>query len=340
FEQPFINKPETLLIYKKENICVPCLVSIPDLNITLLLTTSVIYPDGKNILWDNKKGMLVPTLLIKDSWFVRCETLIDKKPFKSNFFIVHIAGNELYDIQLFPRKAMELLVGEKLVINCTVWAEFDSGVNFQWDYPAKQMNRKVIELPERRSQQTHTELSSILVIQNVSQQDLGKYTCKANNGEQNLKESIDVIVHEKPFIYVERKKGPVIEATVGDEIVKLPVKVVAYPQPEFQFKDGKLISSRQSQYSLQLKDVIEQNSGSYTLVLKNGLAGLEKSINLQLVVNVPPQILEKEASSPNIYSRKNRHVLTCTVYGIPAPEKIQWQWRPWTPCRMFPQHSL
>lgn len=48
-------------------------------------------------------------------------------------------GNELYDIQLFPKKAMELLVGEKLVINCTVWAEFNSGVDFQWDYPAKQV---------------------------------------------------------------------------------------------------------------------------------------------------------------------------------------------------------
>ncbi|KAJ7316407.1 hypothetical protein JRQ81_002569, partial [Phrynocephalus forsythii] len=139
FEQPFINKPETLLIYKKENIRVPCLVSIPDLNITLFLATSVIiYPDGKSILWDNKRGMLVPTVLIKDSLFVQCETLIDKKHFKSSFFLVHIAGNELYDIQLSPRKDMELLVGEKLVLNCTVWAEFNSGVDFQWDYPAKQ----------------------------------------------------------------------------------------------------------------------------------------------------------------------------------------------------------
>ncbi|XP_053232936.1 vascular endothelial growth factor receptor 3 isoform X2 [Podarcis raffonei] len=341
YERPFINKPEALLIYKKENIWVPCLVSIPDLNITLLSTTSPIYPDGKNILWDNKKGMLVPTHLIKDSLFVECETFIDMKPRKSSFFLVHIAGNELYDIQLFPRKAMELLVGEKLYLNCTVWAEFNSGVDFQWDYPAKQMNRKVTELPERRSQQTHTELSSILIIQNVSLQDLGKYTCKASNGEQDLKESIDVIVHEKPFINVEWRKGPVIEATAGDEMAKLPVKVVAYPQPEFQwFKDGRLISNRQSQYSLQIKDVAEQNSGSYTLVLKNGPAGLEKSISLQLVVNVPPQIHEKEATSPNIYSRKSRQVLTCTVYGIPAPEKIQWQWRPWTPCPMFSRHNL
>lgn len=48
-------------------------------------------------------------------------------------------GNELYDIQLFPKKSLELLVGEKLVLNCTVWAEFNSGVTFDWYYPGKQV---------------------------------------------------------------------------------------------------------------------------------------------------------------------------------------------------------
>ncbi|XP_014436650.2 vascular endothelial growth factor receptor 3 isoform X2 [Pelodiscus sinensis] len=341
FEQPFINKPETLLINKKENTWVPCLVSIPDLNITLALPTPVIYPDGRTVLWDNKKGMLVPTHLIRDSLLVQCETVIDKKPFKSNFFIVHITGNELYDIQLFPKNAMELLMGEKLVLNCTVWAEFNSGVNFQWDYPGKQMHRAVTELPERRSQQTHTELSSILIIQNVSQQDLGKYLCVASNGEQTFEESTDVIVHEKPFINVEWRKGPVIEATAGDAVVKLPVKVVAYPPPEFQwYKDGKLILNRQAPYSLQIKDVSEQNSGTYTLVLWNKLAELEEHINLQLLVNVPPHIHEKEASSRGIYSRRSHQALTCTVYGIPAPEVIQWQWRPWGPCPKVSRRSL
>lgn len=55
-------------------------------------------------------------------------------------------GNELYDIQLFPKKSMELLVGEKLVLNCTVWAEFNSGVTFDWDYPGKQV--RLAALPE------------------------------------------------------------------------------------------------------------------------------------------------------------------------------------------------
>lgn len=52
-----------------------------------------------------------------------------------------------------------------------------------------------------------------------------------------------------------------------------------------RFKDGKLIPNRQSQYSMQIKDVGVQNSGTYTLVLRNGQAGLEKSISIQLVVN-------------------------------------------------------
>lgn len=40
---------------------------------------------------------------------------------------------------------------------------------------------------------------------------------------------------EKPFISVEWLKDPVLEATAGDELVKLPVKLSAYPPPEFQW---------------------------------------------------------------------------------------------------------
>lgn len=36
-EQPFINKPGTLLVDRKDSIWVPCLVSIPGLNVTLRL---------------------------------------------------------------------------------------------------------------------------------------------------------------------------------------------------------------------------------------------------------------------------------------------------------------
>ncbi|XP_045441719.1 vascular endothelial growth factor receptor 3 isoform X2 [Pipistrellus kuhlii] len=339
-EQPFINKPGTLLVDRKDSVWVPCLVSIPGLNVTLRSPSSVLRPDGQDVVWDDRRGMRVPTPLLRDTLYLQCETARGGQAFLSNPFIVHITGNELYDIQLFPKKSMELLVGEKLVLNCTVWAEFNSGVTFDWDYPGKQAERGKW-VPERRSQQTHTELSSILTIHNVSQHDLGPYTCEANNGVQRLRESTEVIVHEKPFISVEWLKGPVLEATAGDKLVKLPVKLAAYPPPEFQwYKDGKAVLGRHSPHALVLKEVTEASAGEYSLALWNSMAGLKRNISLELVVNVPPSIHEKEASSPSIYSRHSRQALTCTAYGVPPPLSVQWYWRPWTPCKTFAQRSL
>ncbi|XP_069849955.1 vascular endothelial growth factor receptor 3 isoform X1 [Dipodomys merriami] len=340
FEQPFISKPDTLLVNRKDSMWVPCLVSIPGLNVTLRSQNSVLRPDGQEVVWDDRRGMQVPTPLLRDALYLQCETSWGGQDFLSNPFLVHITGNELYDIQLFPKKSLELLVGEKLVLNCTVWAEFNSGVTFDWDYPGKQEERGKW-VPERRSQQTHTELSSILTIYNVSQHDLGPYVCEANNGIQRFRESTEVIVHEKPFISVEWLKGPVVEATAGDELVKLPVKLSAYPPPEFQwYKDRKAVAGRHSPHALVFKEVTEANAGVYTLALWNSAAGLQRNISLELVVNVPPHIHEKEASSPSIYSRHSRQTLTCTAYGIPPPLSIQWHWRPWTPCKTFAQRSL
>ncbi|XP_049634298.1 vascular endothelial growth factor receptor 3 [Suncus etruscus] len=339
-EQPFINKPNTLLVNRKDWMWVPCLVSVPGLNITLRSQSSVLQPDGQEVVWDDRRGMRVPTALLRDALYLQCETTIGDRAFLSNPFLVHITGNELYDIQLFPKKSMELLVGEKLVLNCTVWAEFNSGVTFEWDYPGKQAERGSW-VPERRSQQTHTELSSILTVHNVSQLDLGPYVCEASNGMQHFRDSTQVIVHEKPFISVEWLKGPILEATAGDELVKLSVKLAAYPAPEFQwFKDKKAVSGRHSPHTLVLKDVTEASAGTYTLALWNTAAGLRRNISLELVVNVSPHIHEKEASSPSIYSRHSRQALTCTAYGVPAPLNVQWHWRPWTPCKLFSQRRL
>ncbi|KAK2118449.1 Vascular endothelial growth factor receptor 3 [Saguinus oedipus] len=107
-----------------------------------------------------------------------------------------------------------------------------------------------------------------------------------------------------------------------------------------RYKDGKVVSGRHSPHALVLKEVTEANTGIYTLALWNSAAGLRCNISLELVVNVPPHIHEKEASSPSIYSRHSRQALTCTAYGVPPPLSVQWHWRPWTPCKMFAQRSL
>ncbi|XP_053574623.1 vascular endothelial growth factor receptor 3 [Bombina bombina] len=346
WEQPFISQFGTILT-AKENTRVPCLVSIPDLNVTVHTQNSVIIPDGKSVTWDNKKGMLVPSEKIRDSLFLNCKTVIDKKVFESSFFMVHFTGNQFYDMQLFPKSTVELLIGDQLVLNCTVTAEFNTPVQFEWDYPGKNFDRPVHEHSDRRPQQDHTEMYSTLIVPDVSQKDLGKYVCHAKSETWQYQESSEVIVHDAPFITMEMD-NTIFEATAGDKITKLSVKVSAYPPPLFQwYKDGKLIpvgsiysKHRQSQHSLQIRDVVENDAGMYKLILRNEQAGLEEQISLRLIVNVPPRIHEKEASSPSIYAQGSRQTLTCTVFGVPAPTVIQWQWRPWTPCKIHSRRSV
>jgi hypothetical protein len=75
------------------------------------------------------------------------------------------------------------------------WVSSVSACLLTLGFPWVRQAERAKWVPERRSQQTHTELSSILTIHNVSQNDLGPYVCEANNGIQRFRESTEVIVH-------------------------------------------------------------------------------------------------------------------------------------------------
>lgn len=61
-----------------------------------------------------------------------------------------------------------------------------------------------------------------------------------------------------------------------------------------RYKDGKMINGRPEfkmkrmrmlKYALEIKDVCQEDTGLYTVVLKNSAAALEKRLNITLVVN-------------------------------------------------------
>lgn len=78
---------------------------------------------------------------------------------------------------------------------CLCWVKSTLACLLTLGFPWVRQAERAKWVPERRSQQTHTELSSILTIHNVSQNDLGPYVCEANNGIQRFRESTEVIVH-------------------------------------------------------------------------------------------------------------------------------------------------
>uniref|UniRef100_A0A671SHG8 Vascular endothelial growth factor receptor 3 n=1 Tax=Sinocyclocheilus anshuiensis TaxID=1608454 RepID=A0A671SHG8_9TELE len=324
-QHPFIKRNENgmeaiFITDSQTHIEVPCLVSDPDLKVTLFLAPLLL--EGNEITWNNKRGWSVPRHIFENSSILFVLT---------SPCLQHPTGLKFYKLKLFPEDSpVELMQGEGLELNCTALVEFKTGVEFQWDYPGQ----KVITRPHS------TEASSILTIRNVRVDDSGYYTCSASSVEVKRELTTVVLVHEKPFIILDFRNGSVIEAKEGQKSVWLPVKVSAYPLPETQwYKNGKLITRRPEfsrfrvqQHALEIREVCKQDAGEYTLVLKNTRAALEKRLNFTLIVNVPPQIHEKEAATPtNPYKRSSRQMLTCTATGTP-PATITWQWRPWSPC--------
>lgn len=76
-----------------------------------LQQSSVLHPDGQKVLWDDRRGMQVPTQLLRDALYLQCETTWGGQDFLSNPFIVHITGRGCHFLLtpvttlLHPRKS-------------------------------------------------------------------------------------------------------------------------------------------------------------------------------------------------------------------------------------------
>uniref|UniRef100_A0A7N8WQQ2 Vascular endothelial growth factor receptor 3 n=1 Tax=Mastacembelus armatus TaxID=205130 RepID=A0A7N8WQQ2_9TELE len=339
-EQPFLRRSsdsarngsdmETILVTRlSTQVTVPCLVTVPDLNVTL---------HTARMTWDNKRGWTIPRQIVDSQMEGKTTDHVTMTShtvslhlslcFSPHLFLFSRTGIQIYDVKLFPADPVELIVGEALTLNCTAMVEFNTGVDIQWLYPGKQMKRLVETKSHRAALDNVTEAVNILTIHSVNVTDTGPYFCKVIGMVKTITQKTQVIVHEKPFIKVNYRMGPVVEVTAGQKSFTLQVNVIAFPTPETQwYKDGKLINQRPD-----IKDVCQGDSGLYTVVLKNSAAGLERRLNITLVVNVLPQIHEKEVAEPSSpYPSGSSQTLTCTAYGVPAPT-ISWQWRPWGPC--------
>ncbi|XP_063046319.1 vascular endothelial growth factor receptor 3 isoform X2 [Engraulis encrasicolus] len=352
--QPFVNPStqlQTILFSSSmADVVVPCLVSIPDLNVSLYRIENgfPVLMTENGMVWNNRRGWAVPRHIVErimsDLFAFYCTTEVQSQDVHSSYYIVHATGSKVYDLKLFPEETVQLMVGEPLVLNCTAMVEFNTGVEFQWNYPRKQMKDMVIPKESRNSLTQNTEATSIFAIEIVNVGDTGTYVCTAKSTEEQLERSTVVIVHEKPFIILDYKSGSVVETTVGDKSLKMSVKVSAFPEPKTQWlRNGKVINSKRPEFKrmrvqqnqvLEIREICEQDAGNYTVVMTNTWKNesLEKRLTLNLIVNVPPQIHEKEVAAPdNPYPHGSRQTLTCTAYAVP-PATISWHWRPWMPC--------
>uniref|UniRef100_A0A8C8H030 receptor protein-tyrosine kinase n=1 Tax=Oncorhynchus tshawytscha TaxID=74940 RepID=A0A8C8H030_ONCTS len=320
YKVPFVPSDkdyDVVFISEGVQVVIPCRGSVENLNVTLhtKYPTKELNPNGKDIFWDSMKGVSVPSHLISYAGLVFCQTRIHNETYKSPLYIVTVVGYKIHDLTLTPAHE-RLSVGEKLVLNCTAYTELSVAIDFTWTHP--------ISLKKLWSS---LELSNTLTVENVTGNYTGKYTCTASSGKMVKTASASLVVFEKPFIdFDDHKWVKVLGVNAGAQNIKIPVKFDAYPEPTVRwYKNGQPIYKDDYRFkptrdSLMILGLGEKDAGNYTVVLINKITKEEQRRSVQLLVNVPPHIIEKEvAVDTDVHMYGSSPTLRCTARGIPTP---------------------
>uniref|UniRef100_A0A8D3AUV2 receptor protein-tyrosine kinase n=1 Tax=Scophthalmus maximus TaxID=52904 RepID=A0A8D3AUV2_SCOMX len=335
-QQPFVEhpdmSPDVLYLKEKQPLVIPCRVTHPNVTTTLVkLPSHSLSPDQRNIIWSSKQGFTIRTPTFYYIGLFFCQTVIDGVTHKSHKYFVHRPVSNIMDVYLNSSGPVQALKGKRLVLNCTATGELNSRVNISWDYPGKVR-------PALHKQTTHILFYNILTIPKLQRSDRGLYTCRVTSGEKTKQQKVTVTVYDRPFIRLKPRHGSVMEAQAGQKSYRISPKLKAFPAPEvIWLKDGMVAAEQCSRYhmdghSLVIRDVAEEDAGTYTVLVRIQEHGLFQNITLTLVVNVSPQIGEKAVSlqDPGSVPRGSRQALHCTSHGIPPPH-IQWLWHPCPP---------
>ncbi|XP_015241062.1 PREDICTED: vascular endothelial growth factor receptor 2 [Cyprinodon variegatus] len=336
---PFVpseKEYEVVFIREGERVVIPCRGSVENLNVTLNTNYPIkeIHPDGKDSLWDPKRGFILPTHLISYAGVVSCQTRIENETFKSPLYIVAVVGYKIYDLKLTPTH-QRLSVGERLVLSCTATTELNVGIEFNWTHSGVPLilGSGSHTIPHKKKLWDSLELSNMLIVENVTVDHSGDFTCTASSGQMEKRASAHLTVFETPFIDMTEPWPKVWEVNMGDQKpTEIPVKYSAYPEPSLKWlKDGQPLSKENYRIKhkgdfLIIRGATEEDAGIYTVVLTNKITKDEQRRSFRLLVNVPPTIIEKGSGYSDVYEYGKSTTLWCTAHGIPTPEYVQWQW--------------
>ncbi|XP_038149758.1 vascular endothelial growth factor receptor 1 isoform X1 [Cyprinodon tularosa] len=336
--QPFVKvtdmSPDVLYMKVREPLLIPCRVTNPNINTTLVKFYDKPKIDPDNMVWNSKEGF---TILVPDYSYIglfHCEAVINGVKHKSKIYLILRQVSNITEVYLNTSGSVQALKGERLALNCTAMAELNTRVRITWDYPGKKNNagsniNRLVKHP------MHVLFYSILTIPKVRLSDRGLYRCRVTSGEQSKQQQVKVTVYDRPFIRLKPRNGTVVEVQAGQKSYKLSPKLRAFPSPEVVWlKDGRVAAEQCSRYhvngtSLVIRDVAEEDAGKYTVLVRIQQHHIYQNLTLALVVKVSPQIGEKAVSlqDPGSVPRGSRKLIHCTSHGVPPPH-IQWLWHP------------
>ncbi|XP_069747616.1 vascular endothelial growth factor receptor 1 isoform X2 [Narcine bancroftii] len=335
---PFVDQyaeiPKVVYMTEGKKLIIPCRITAPDFTVTLNTDLLSFTADGNEIMWDSKRGFVIPRPTYKFICLLSCETTVNGKTFYS-YYLTHREVTSIDSVQLNVTSPVKMLSGRSLAIECTVTTELNSRVGIYWDFPGKRNRNNSITTRIDQTDRMKNTFHSTLVIDKVLTSDKGNYICQVKNGKTVKKRKATVNVYEKPFISARCRKSCVGEVLAGQAVYRFPIKVKAFPPPDVLWlKNGQPITERSIRYNitgyeLTIRDVSGEDIGSYTIILELKQWKLFKNVTFYLNVNVKPHICEKALPTQNLdlYPLGSKQTLSCSAYGIPIP-RILWVWQP------------
>ncbi|XP_062858175.1 platelet-derived growth factor receptor alpha isoform X2 [Trichomycterus rosablanca] len=315
---PFMNH----ILTSHEEMEVPCLVSDPSANVTLInMETKQAVP----AVYDSQRGFLG---IFTAGTYV-CRAFVNGKVQNSEEYIAH-GLTEGLGLQLeLKAEKKALLVGETITVNCV--AKGSDILENIWKYPGKILGRGVHTLKENKRDQ---EIRYTLTVSDATVKDSGIYVCSITDvisQDYQLKE-LNITVYEKGFVSLAPTFAPVETAKL-DKVCEFQVDIEALPTPKVTWlKDGvvlgdisaeiatsfQAISETRSRSTLTLIRAKTEDSGNYTIRVNNGNQSASFSFSLQ--VKVPAMIMD--LMDLHLGSEAGQAVV-CVAGGAPVPE-VEW----------------
>ncbi|XP_076877253.1 vascular endothelial growth factor receptor kdr-like [Brachyhypopomus gauderio] len=349
-KHPFVENVRDEILYmdrEDKTLKVPCRTTSPDQNVTLETEPPMQPSVRKGVAWDPTEGFQIPLGRYDMYSRITCATSMNDQRVTVDFIPIRITS-KLVNVRIAPQHP-RVLVGDTLVLNCTGETTYNGKVDFEWDFPGKPINRTFLVERKRGDAAKVIKMAKALVIPKMTMEDKGSYTCTGRLAETVKHDTVNVTVHDHPFLNVTyRAKSRKMSYCEEGGRFEFQPRVNALPAPDqiIWYKDGVPIKDslcyEMVGYNLIINEVKLKDSGLFTVSLRNRANGLHKNLNYTLVVKVKPRISEEEVASsgPQTFRYGQIHQLTCTVFGIPIPS-ITWLWQPCdldpklTECRLY-----